>query len=60
MTEKSVEIEMAGSVLGTATLPFEEYVHLVKRDAMLTSLEFEGVQKWEGYEKAKKRAEDNS
>jgi hypothetical protein len=42
------------------TLPFEDYTRLLKRDALLTALEWRGVNTWIGYEEAKKRADDNS
>ncbi|QGZ14302.1 host RecBCD nuclease inhibitor [Rhizobium phage RL2RES] len=48
------------TAIGHVTLPFEDYTRLLKRDALLTALEWRGVNTWIGYEEAKKRADDYS
>ncbi|QIG73970.1 host recBCD nuclease inhibitor protein [Rhizobium phage RHph_N34] len=59
-TEGGAELKGDLSSPTMATVPVEHYQTLLKRNALLVSLEFEGVEHWEGYARAKKRAEDNS
>ncbi|QIG69765.1 host recBCD nuclease inhibitor protein [Rhizobium phage RHph_I46] len=56
----TLKTEIGELTISTATIPYEQYTTLLKREALLTALEFEGVEHWEGYARAKKRAEDNS
>ncbi|QGZ14004.1 host RecBCD nuclease inhibitor [Rhizobium phage RL38J1] len=55
-----VESVKADVSVNNVTLPFEDYTRLLKRDALLTALEWRGVTTWIGYEEAKKRADDYS
>ncbi|QNH71603.1 hypothetical protein PP938_gp012 [Rhizobium phage AF3] len=60
MADAKVEKSEDHVPLNNVSLPFEDYSRLLKRDALLTALEWRGVSSWIGYEEAKKRAEDYS